>query len=217
MAGLFAAAFVLAMQDPVGNYNYTHYILSAESDTMIVALCLLAVDLHLCRPPQGGVLDLVARRARAGPRCGRSTGWPACGSGGRHRATAGGCTASVRAAAVPVVRDSRAAPRRAFSTAGNVAENSPREIHGNKITGMIDRFHELLPNTGLARGGARPWRGRPGAGGSRSWCSPAGAVLWVLIEIAFALHGFPAVPRYMFEAGAVVGILAAIFIGADRP
>ena len=47
VAGLFAAAFVLAMQDPVGNYNYTHYILSAESDTMIVSLCLLAVDLHL--------------------------------------------------------------------------------------------------------------------------------------------------------------------------
>ena len=40
-----------------------------------------------------------------------------------------------------------------------------------------------------------------------------GAVLWVLIEIAFAIHGFPAVPRYMFEAGAVVGILAAVFIG----
>jgi hypothetical protein len=40
-----------------------------------------------------------------------------------------------------------------------------------------------------------------------------GALLWVLAEIAFALHGFPAVPRYMFEAGAVVGILAAIFIG----
>ena len=47
VAGLFAAAFVLAMQDPVGNYNYTHYILSAESDTMIVSLCLLAIDLHL--------------------------------------------------------------------------------------------------------------------------------------------------------------------------
>ena len=40
-----------------------------------------------------------------------------------------------------------------------------------------------------------------------------GAVLWLLIEIGFAIHGFPAVPRYMFEAGAVVGVLAAIFIG----
>ena len=65
VAGLFAAAFVLAMQDPVGNYNYTHYILSAESDTMIVSLCLLAIDLHLSGPPQGGVLDLVACIPRA--------------------------------------------------------------------------------------------------------------------------------------------------------
>ncbi len=47
VAGLFAAGFLLAMQDPVGNFNYVHYILSAESDTMIVSICLLAVDLHL--------------------------------------------------------------------------------------------------------------------------------------------------------------------------
>jgi hypothetical protein len=47
VAGLFAAVFVLAMQDPVGNFNYTHYILSAESDTMIVSICLAAVDAHL--------------------------------------------------------------------------------------------------------------------------------------------------------------------------
>ena len=32
----------------------------------------------------------------------------------------------------------------------------------------------------------------------------AGALLWLIIEIAFALKCFPAVPRYLFEAGAVV-------------
>ena len=47
VAGLFAAVFLLAMEDPVGNFSYVHYLLSAESDTMIVALCLLAIDLHL--------------------------------------------------------------------------------------------------------------------------------------------------------------------------
>ena len=35
----------------------------------------------------------------------------------------------------------------------------------------------------------------------------AGALLWVLIEVAFALHGFPAVPRYLFEPGAIVAVL----------
>jgi hypothetical protein len=41
----------------------------------------------------------------------------------------------------------------------------------------------------------------------------AGALLWVAIEVAFALHGFPAVPRYMFEPGAIVAILAGVFAG----
>ena len=29
-----------------------------------------------------------------------------------------------------------------------------------------------------------------------------GVALWVLVEAAFALHGWPAVPRYMYEAAA---------------
>jgi hypothetical protein len=34
-----------------------------------------------------------------------------------------------------------------------------------------------------------------------------------VIEIGFALHGFPAVPRYLFEPGAVVAVLAGVFAG----
>ena len=41
----------------------------------------------------------------------------------------------------------------------------------------------------------------------------AGAIAWVLIEIAFAIHGFPAVPRYMFEPGAIGAVLAGVFAG----
>ena len=40
-----------------------------------------------------------------------------------------------------------------------------------------------------------------------------GAVAWVVIEIAFALHGWPAVPRYLFEPGAVFAVFAGVFIG----
>ena len=64
VAGLFAAAFVLAMQDPVGNYSYMHYILSAESDTMIVVDVPAGDRPAPVRPAQGRVLDLVARLAR---------------------------------------------------------------------------------------------------------------------------------------------------------
>ena len=42
----------------------------------------------------------------------------------------------------------------------------------------------------------------------------AGCVLlWVVIEIAFALHGFPGVPRYLFEAAGLTGVLAGVGVG----
>jgi hypothetical protein len=39
------------------------------------------------------------------------------------------------------------------------------------------------------------------------------AVAWVVVEIAFALHGWPALPRYMFEAGGLVAVLAGVAVG----
>ena len=39
------------------------------------------------------------------------------------------------------------------------------------------------------------------------------AILWVAVEIAFALHGWPAVPRYMYEAEGVTVVIAAIAVG----
>jgi hypothetical protein len=41
----------------------------------------------------------------------------------------------------------------------------------------------------------------------------AGVVAWVVLEIAFALHGWPGLPRYMFEANAVTVVIAAVGIG----
>ena len=41
----------------------------------------------------------------------------------------------------------------------------------------------------------------------------AGSAAWVLVEIAFAFHGWPALPRYMFEAAAVASVLAGVAIG----
>ena len=115
-----------------------------------------------------------------------------------------------------LVRDPRRCPSKSFLTAGNIAENSPRAIHGNKITGTIDRFHELLPNTvwlaAVLAVAWAAWRRRIAI-----LVLAAGAVLWVLIEIAFALHGFPAVPRYMFEAGGDRRDPGRRFHRPDRP
>jgi hypothetical protein len=210
VAGLFAAGFLFAMQDPVGNFNYTHYLLSAESDTMIVAICLLAVDLHLSGHHKAAfwIWWLGA--------LGRPEVWPFYGLAGvwlwwKRPSYRWWLYGSLFALAflwfgIPGITS------KSLLTAGNVAENSPREIHGNKITGVITRFHELLPNTiwvlAVLTVAWAAWRRRIAV-----LVVAAGTVLWVLIEIAFALHGFPAVPRYMFEAGAMVGILAAVFIG----
>jgi hypothetical protein len=97
--------------------------------------------------------------------------------------------------------------------AGQLALRSPRELHSNKLTGTIGRFTQLqyLPVwiAALAAVAIGVWRG------SRVVLALAGAVgLWVIVEIAFALHGFPALPRYMFEAGAVGAVLAGIGVGS---
>ena len=214
VAGLFAAVFLLALQDPIGSFNtpfnYTHYILSAESDTMIVSLCLLAVDLHLSGHHKAAFWIWWLGSL------GRPEVWPFYGLAGlwlwwKQPSYRKWLYASLVGLAflwfgIPGLTS------KSLLTAGNIAENSPRAIHGNKITGTITRFHELLPNTvwvmAVLTVAWAAWRRRIAI-----LVLAAGAMLWVLIEIAFAVHGFPAVPRYMFEAGAVVGILAAIFIG----
>jgi hypothetical protein len=96
--------------------------------------------------------------------------------------------------------------------AGQLAQESPRMLHGNKITGTIGRFRHLtFAPVEIAAGVAlvlayvrRNWNVLLIAG-----C----AALWVLVEIAFALHGWPAVPRYMFEAGGAMVVVAGIGVG----
>jgi hypothetical protein len=99
----------------------------------------------------------------------------------------------------------------AFS-AGSLAERSPRMLHGNKITGTFDRFSsldaasvKLAALLAVCLGALRRERAVLMLAG--------GVVLWVLVEMAFALHGWPAVPRYMYEAAGGVCVLAGVFAG----
>ena len=39
------------------------------------------------------------------------------------------------------------------------------------------------------------------------------ALVWLIIEIGFSVKGYPSVPRYMYEAGAVMVVIAAVGIG----
>jgi hypothetical protein len=40
-----------------------------------------------------------------------------------------------------------------------------------------------------------------------------GTAIWVLVEIAFALHGWPGLGRYMYGAGGLMVVLAAVLVG----
>jgi hypothetical protein len=90
--------------------------------------------------------------------------------------------------------------------------NSGQAIAGDKLTGVLRRFVdinatpvELAALLGCALG---VWR--------RDWRIvglAAGVVIWLLVEIAFAYHGWPALQRYMFEAGGLLIVLAAVAVG----
>ena len=89
---------------------------------------------------------------------------------------------------------------------------SPRELHGNKFTGTINRYTtlEYLPVQLAAVAGLIMAAIRR----DKTVLVLSGAVvLWVVVEIAFALHGWPAVPRYMFEAEGVTVVIGGVAVG----
>jgi hypothetical protein len=203
-AGLFAALFVLGIN------QYTHYILSAESDTMIVSLCLAAIDCQLSGRHRWAywIWWLAA--------LGRPEAWPFYGlsalwlwrSQPSHRRwiTAGFVLLPVLWFGIPGLTS------KSFFTAGNIAQNSPRALHNSKIKGTIDRFTGLEATpVWIAAVLAVAWavlrRERA------TLALAAGAIAWVIIEIAFVLHGWPGVPRYLFEPAGVLAALAGVFVG----
>src|SRR5437764_11254960 len=209
-AGLFAALFVVVMQDVVVHTNYTHYVLAADSDTLIVSVVLAALDFHLIGRHR------VAFWMWWLAALGRPEVWPFLGLAGiylwlrdpAYRWWLYGALGGILFMwfVVPGLTS------KSFFTAGNIAHNSPRKVKGNKITGTISRFHALEANTVWVLAGLTivmaAWR--------RWWrvlALAAGALVWLIIELAFSVKGYPSVPRYMFESGPIVAVLAAVFVG----
>lgn len=203
-AGLVAALALL------GIANYTHFILSAQSDTMIVSLCLGAIDCAFSgRPRWAFWLWVLASlgRPEAWPFLGLYSLWtwravPAM----RRQIIIGLVLIPVFWFGIPALT-----AKSAF-VAGQLAQNSPRELHSNKFFGTIHRFLDLDPipillAALLAIGWAFRRRDRS------TQLLAAGTVAWVLIEGAFALHGWPAVPRYLFEPAGAACVLAGVLVG----
>jgi hypothetical protein len=177
---------------------------------MIVALCLGAIDCHLSRRPRVAFVFLVLASL------GRPEAWPFAGlyalwawravPSMRILLIAGVAVIPAFWFGVPTITNGRP-----FVSA-QLAEFSVHRIVGNKFVGTFDRYRGLTIApiqvlAVLATILAILRRNRT------VLVLAGGAVLWVIVELAFALHGWPALPRYMFESGAVQSVLAGVGAG----
>jgi hypothetical protein len=205
VAALIAGAGVLGIED------YFHYILSSQSDPMIVTFTLAAIDMCLIRRYRWTLLFGVLAAL------GRPEVWPFLGLFGlwawfkipsmRWMLLAGAAVVLFMWFGIPTITNGQP------DIAGQLAQGSPRELHSDQFTGTLSRFHELeyLPvwiaaAIAVALAALR-----------RNWivvAMGAGVVVWVIVEIAFAYHGWPALQRYMFEAAGVVAVLAGVAVGS---
>ena len=188
----------------------SHVILSGQSDPMIVGLCLGAIDMQLSRRYRWALAFWLLASL------GRPEAWPFLGL---YVIWAWRAVPSMRRVLIGAVVlllvlwfGIPAITSRSPFVAGSNAFGSGRAPHGNKATATVSRFAHLQPVVlsvlALLSVAWAAWRRERVV-----LLMAGGIVLWVVVEIAFALHGWPAVPRYMFEAGGVLAVIAAIGVG----
>lgn len=204
VAAIFGGAAVLGIQD------YFHYLMSAQSDSMLVSVCLAAIDQYLSGRLRWafwlGVLGGLGR-PEVWPFLAIYGGWLIVKRPEMRAMVAGGAVITLFLwFGVPTITNGRP------DIAGELALRSPRECTTGKIACTISRFTALdfiaVQLLALVALGLALLR--------RNWTvvTLAGmAVGWVIIEIAFVLHGFPGVPRYVFEPAGLTGVLAGIGAG----
>ncbi len=200
---IFAGAGLLGIQ------SYMHYVLSNQSDPMIVTMCLAAVDCYLC----GRLRWALALGVLAS--LGRPEAWPflvlysiwVWRKVPSLRWLVAGALAVVPLLwfGVPMITNGQPL------IAGQLAQNSPRELHQNRIVGTIHRFtalHYLVVELLALAAVVIAWMGRHRV----LLILAGGAVSWVIVEVAFVLHGWPGVPRYLFEPAGVMVVLAGVAV-----
>jgi hypothetical protein len=204
------AGAVFAGVGVLGIEGYWHLILIASSDPMVVMLCLAAIDSHLSGRSRLAFLLLVLASL------GRPEAWVFTGLYGLWLAWRQPPTrlpVALSFLAIGLLWFGIAAlTSHSWLRPGELALNSTRAIHGNKITGVTGRFLDLyeLPMqiaVGAALVLAALRRDRV------TLCLAAAAVTWVIVEIAFALHGWSAVPRLLIEPAAVMIAIAGAAVG----
>jgi len=204
VAGAFAGVCLLGID------TYSHLVLIANSDPLIVTLCLGAIDSHLSKRPRLAFAMLV------GASLGRPEAWVFAVL---YAAWAWRTVPKMKIvlvlgiALIPAFWFTiPALTSHSWFIAGDLALNQKTVIHGSKILGVISRFRGLyeLPMQLAALLGV----GLAAARRDRVTLSIAGAgVLWVAIEIVFAYHGWSAVPRYLIEPAGVMVVVAGAAVG----
>jgi hypothetical protein len=204
VAAVFAGLGILGID------GYWKLIVYANSDPMIVALCLGAIDRHLSGRPRVAFVLLVLASL------GRPEAWVFT------LAYAVWCWRSVPGSRLLTVAGLSAIPLLWFGVSaltaksifrpGDLALNSVNVIHGNKITGVLGRWVGLysLPMQ-IAGGLAVVWAA---VRRDRAVLTlTAAALAWVIIELAFAYHGWSAAPRLLIEPAAVMIVVVGGAVG----
>jgi hypothetical protein len=203
-AGVFAGLALLGIRD------WWHYMLSAQSDTMIAALALGAIDCHLSgRPRWAFVLGALASlgRPEVWPFLGLYSIWAWRAVPSMRWLIGGGIVVlAIFWFGIPALSS-----RSPFVSATN-AFGSGRRLRSDRVFGTIDRFLDLHETpleiaALLSIGWAAIRRDRV------TLVLAGGALAWVLVEIAFSLHGWPGLGRYMFGAASVMVVVAAVLVG----
>jgi hypothetical protein len=211
VAAIFAGAAVLGIED------YMHYVLSVQTDPMLTTFCLAGIDMFLLGRYRWTLLfGLLAA-------LGRPEVWPFLAifmiwgwlKLPKLRWMIVGAVAVIAFMwfGIPWITNGRP------NISGELAKLSPRVLKHNRLGGTLGRFGELqylqiwiVAALTIAVAAFRR--------NLVVLAMAAGAVVWVIVEIAFAFHGWPALQRYMFEPAAVCGVIAAIGVGwalADLP
>ena len=177
---------------------------------MIVALCLAAIDSHLNgRYRWAWVLGGLAALGR--PEVWLFLGvysiWAWRRLPSMRWLIAGGIVALVLLwFGIPALTS-----RTPFVAASN-ALGSGRRLRSDRVFGTISRFLDLNPTVIeltalLAVAIAVVRRDRI------TLALAAGVCAWVIVEIAFALHGWPGLGRYMYEPAGVLIVIAGVGVG----
>ncbi|MHB8693032.1 MAG: hypothetical protein ACYDHH_17480 [Solirubrobacteraceae bacterium] len=204
-AAAFAALGVLGIE------GYSHFVLIGYSDPMLVTLTLAAIDARLSGRPRLAWWLLVLLSL------GRPEAWPVTALYGAWLWRSESSDRPLRRpvavgiAAIPLawfVIPAVTSP--SWLIAGDVASRAG--AHSGGLIDVLDRFaslYELPMQLAVLLALALALVRRDGT----ALILTAGAIVWIATEVAFALHGWPAVPRYMFEPAAVLVVLAAVGIG----